>query len=179
MENKKVSSAFIFKTIISFIIFILLSFPWFKFNVTWPSYMFGGKVIIELNYIISLVFLIIYLFMCFFNDNNSLNNVSNKVLIDGILIALAYNHSISILLPIIVVVKDIFVLYLKGKVTSIDKVSNIIMFIGIILVLLGNIPFEFLNLAVDQGLIILASCMSIYSGIINMFININKLKEDN
>lgn len=182
MENNKISGTFKIKTIISTFIIILISFPWYKLNIIWPSYMFVGKIIIELNYLIALVLLISYLiiYYIYYNKSNmALNNINNKILINGVLISFAYNHNISILIPIIIVINSIMSLYLKNKINHLDRISDIIMYIGIVFVLIGNLPFEFLNLAVDQGLIIIASCFSIYSSVINISTNKNKLKEDN
>ena len=165
MENNKINKVVVFKIIISLIIIMLVSLPWYKFNISWPSYMFGGKVLLELNYIIALVFLMIYISINIFSKKSRLSNITNTVLIDVLLISFAYNHNISVMIPIIVVFKDIYITNIRTNKTKINNISDILMYIGFAFVLIGNIPFELLNLAIDQGIIIIAACIGLYDGI--------------
>ena len=161
MENNKFK---ITRIVLVILLILLVSTPWYKFNIRWPSYMFGGKVILELNYIISSILLILYLLLSLFN-HNPFSDVLHQVLIDSLLISLAYNHNISLIIPLLVVLKDIIITNKNIKKTKMDRASNIIIYIGFMFVFLGNIPFELLNLAIDQGLIIIGSCMGIYNSI--------------
>ena len=170
MENNKRSKYDIFVITIVIVMIMLVSLPWYKFNIIWPSYMFGGKVILELNYIITFVCLVFYLLLGIFNYSRY-GHILNQILIDGLLISFAYNHNVSLMIPLLVVFKDLCLLNNRVKRTKMDKVSNVIIYIGFMFVFLGNIPFEFLNLAIDQGLIIVGTCIGLYNGICNLLVS--------
>ena len=188
MKKNESNKLTIIRIFLSLIIIFLLAMPWYKFNISWSSYMFGGKVLIEFNYIVAAILLIIFLLMYFANRKSImasnygkiLNSISYKVLINGLLITFAYNKNISVLIPLIVIIRDIFVtsVSLNTKVLVIDKVSRVLMILGILLVLVGNIPFEFLNLAIDQGIILIATCLSVYSGCEYFLIYKYKLEDE-
>lgn len=180
------------RIVLSVIVLCLIGLPWYKFNFTWPSYMFGGKVVVELNYIIAAV---IFGIACltdmldgyFARKYNAVTDfgkcmdaIADKILVNGVLIILAYNHNIALIIPIIIVIRDTFVDAIKMVSASKNKVigasmagkiKTVFMMIGIIFVLIGNLPFEFLNLAVDQGIVLIATCLSIYSGIEYYLVN--------
>ena len=62
----------------------------------------------------------------------------------------------------------------KGKVVAASmagKVKTTFMMIGLTLVLLENLPMEFFGVALDQLLVIVATCLSIYSGIEYYLVN--------
>lgn len=170
MESNKKNRYDIFIITMVILLISLVSLPWYKFNIMWPSYMFGGKVILELNYIIAFCVLVLYLILGIFNYSRY-SNMLDQILIDGILISFAYNHNISIMVPLIIVFKDLCMLNNRVKKTKMDKASNIIIYIGFMFVFLGNIPFEFLNLAIDQGLIIIGTCLGLYNGICNLLVS--------
>ena len=167
MDIKETSKLTIIRFFISLAIIFFVALPWYKFNIIWPSYMFGGKVIIELNYILATILLLLFLIIYFIDSKRSkgLNDIIYKILIDGLLMTFAFNHNIGLIIPLIVIIRDILVLgHNNIKSTSLDRISNIVMIIGIFFVLVGNIPFELLNLAVDQGLILIATCIKVYQG---------------
>lgn len=188
----------IMRIVLSIIILCLLGLPWQYFNVNWPIYVLGGKVILKLNYLISALLFIIASLTDLFDGKIArkydlvtdfgkiMDAVADKILVNGILIILAYNHDISVIVPVIIVLRDTFVDAIKmfsgskGNVVGSSiacKVKTTFMMIGITLVLLGNIPFEFFNIAVDQGIILIAVCLSIYS-CIEYFLNHKELFEE-
>ena len=176
---------------LSIIILLLLGINWSQFNITWPTYILGGKVVLKLNYLISAVIFIIASITDFLDGKIArkynlvtdfgkvMDAIADKILVNGILIILAYNHDISIVVPVIVVLRDICVDAIKmvsgnkGKVVAASiagKIKTATMMVGITLVLVGNIPMEFFNISLDQLLVLFATCMSVYSGI-QYFIN--------
>jgi CDP-diacylglycerol---glycerol-3-phosphate 3-phosphatidyltransferase len=174
------------RVILAIIILCLLGLPWQNFNLNWPIYILGGKVVLKLNYLISAGLFIIASLTDMFDGKIArkrnevtdfgkvMDAIADKVLVNGILIILAYNHDLSVIVPVIIVVRDTVVDAIKmvsgnhGKVVAASmagKVKTAFMMTGIALLLLGNIPFEFFNISLDQGLILIATCLSIYSGI--------------
>ena len=186
MKKKLPNILTISRIVLSIIVLCLIGLPWYKFNITWPSYMFGGKVVLELNYIIAAIIFAIacltdmldgYLarkYDAVSDFGKCMDAIADKVLVYGVLIILAYNHNIALIVPVIIVIRDTFVDAIKmisaskKKVIGASmagKVKTVFMMIGIISVLIGNLPFEFFNLAVDQGIVLIATCLSVYSGI--------------
>ena len=192
MKKKIPNIITMIRIILSVVVLLLLGLPWHKFNIVWPSYMFYGKVVVELNYLLSAIIFAIASFTDFLDGylarkwnvvsdfGKVMDAIADKVLVNGVLIILAYNHNIMLMIPVVIVLRDICVDAIKsvcgskGKVIGASiagKIKTIFMLIGIILVLAGNIPFEFFNLAVDQGLILIATCLSVYSGVEYFLVN--------
>lgn len=168
------------------IILVLLGLNWSQIGIVWPTYLLGGKVLLKLNYLIALAVFIIASFTDFLDGKLArkrnlvtdfgkvMDAIADKVLVNGVLIILAYNHDISVIVPVIIVIRDTIVDSIKmvsgnsGKVVAASiagKIKTATMMVGICFVLAGNIPMEFFGIALDQLLILIATCLSIYSGI--------------
>jgi len=176
---------------LTIIILVLIGFNWSQLNIAWPTYLFGGKVLLKLNYLIALGIFIVASFTDFLDGKIArkknlvtdfgkvMDAIADKVLVNGVLIILAYNHDISVIVPVIIVIRDTIVDSIKmvsgnnGKVVGASiagKIKTATMMVGICFVLAGNIPMEFFGVGLDQLLILIATCLSIYSGI-EYFIN--------
>ena len=177
---------------LSIVILILLGVNWSQFNVSWPVYLLGGKVVLRLNYLISAVIFVIASLTDMLDGKIArkknlvtdfgkvMDAIADKILVNGVLIVLAYNHDISLIIPLIIVSRDIIVDSIKmvsgnkGKVVAASiagKVKTAFMMVGLTLVLLENLPMEFFGVALDQLLVIIATCLSIYSGIEYYMVN--------
>ena len=176
----------VLRIILSLIILLLIGLPWSDFNISWPIYLLGGKVVLRLNYLIA-AFLFIIAALTDMLDGKiarkrneitdfgkMIDSIADKILVNGLLIVLAYNHDISLIVPVIIVLRDTFVDGIKmiagnkGQViaaSTAGKIKTAIMMIGLTLVLIGNIPMEFFGIALDELLILIATCLSLYSGI--------------
>ena len=176
----------LFRIFLSVVILILIGINWSQLNVVWPTYLIGGKVLLKLNYLIAGVIFMIASITDFLDGKLARNKnqvtefgkmmdaIADKVLVNSILIVLAYNHDISLIVPVVVIIRDIIVDSIKmlsgnnGKVIAASiagKIKTAIMMIGITLVFIGNIPMEFFGVALDQLLVLVATCLSVYSGI--------------
>ena len=174
------------------IILILLGVNWSQFNITWPIYLLGGKVVLKLNYLIAAVIFIIASLTDMLDGKIArkrnlvtdfgkiMDSIADKVLVNGVLIILAYNHDIALIVPVVIVIRDIVVDSIKmvagnhGKVVAASiagKIKTATMMVGITLVLFGNLPLEFFGVALDQLLILIATCLSVYSGIEYFMVN--------
>ena len=110
-----------------------------------------------------------------------LDAIADKVLVNPVLIVLAANHFIPVIVPVIYVTRDIVVDAIKMQAATKGKVQAAIksgkyktacMMVGICLVFFYNIPFEFINIRVDLGLLYIACILSVVSAI--EYYNINK-----
>lgn len=100
--------------------------------------------------------------------------VADKILVNGVLIALACNGFISVLFPVVIVSRDIFVDSIKmvvgNKVGAVGasktgKIKTVFMMTGVTLMLFYNLPFEIWGLKVADLLIMIATVLSVVSGV--------------
>ena len=170
---------------LSIIILLLLGCPVYMFGFSWPEYLLGGKIVIKLNYIIAgILFVIASLtdmldgkiarkYNMVTDFGKMMDAIADKVLVNGVLILLAYNHNLPVIVPVVVILRDTVVDAIKmasgakGKVVAASKAGKVktaCMMVGLTLVLFSNIPFEFFGIGVGKGLVLLATCLSVYSG---------------
>lgn len=180
------------RLILTLVIIGLLVIPFSSFGFNFPIYDVGG-VKVELQYIISGVIFIIASLTDFLDGylarkNNQvtdlgkmLDAIADKVLVNPILIILACNGFIPVIIPVIIITRDICVDAIKMQASNKGKVQAAIksgklktacMMTGLALVFFYNIPFEFINIRVDLGLLIFACILSLVSGV--QYFNLNK-----
>ena len=180
------------RLVLTVVIIILLCFPFSFIGFNFPKFDVGG-VVVQLNYIIAGVIFIIASLTDFLDGylarkNNMvtdlgkmLDAIADKVLVNPILIILAANHFIPVIVPVIYVTRDIVVDAIKMQAATKGKVQAAIksgkyktacMMVGLCLVFFYNIPFEFINIRVDLGLLIIACILSVVSAV--EYYSINK-----
>lgn len=166
------------------IILILLVFPWYQVNISFPVYSVMGVENIDLKYLISGVLFFIASVTDFLDGyiarkrnlvtdfGKVMDAIADKVLVNGLLVILAYNDFISIIVPVIIITRDIVVDSIKmasgnkGKVVAASwpgKIKTICMMIGLTLTLFYNLPFAFFGIRIDQLFVFAATVMSIIS----------------
>ena len=172
------------RIIISIIILVILLIPWYALGVTWPTYLIND-IVIDLKYIIvGILFLIASVSDCVdgkiarkYNLVTDFGKVADaiadKILVNGLLTVLAYERIISVVIPVVIITRDIIVDSCKmisgnkGKVVGasiLGKLKTICMLIGLTLVLFYNLPFELINLPIADLFLIAATVLSIVSG---------------
>ncbi len=181
------------------IVLILLMFPYGQIGVNVPIYKVGANVTISLNYIVAGVLFIIASITDFLDGNIARKNnlvtdfgkvmdaIADKVLVNGVLIILAYNGNIPLIIPVIIITRDTVVDSIKmvagskGKAVGASiwgKLKTICMMVGLSLVFFSNIPFELIGFRLDYILLIAATILSIYSGIQYFIVNKKYFIED-
>lgn len=181
------------------IVLILLMFPYGQIGVNVPIYKVGANVTISLNYIVAGVLFIIASITDFLDGNIARKNnlvtdfgkvmdaIADKVLVNGVLIILAYNGNIPLIIPVIIITRDTVVDSIKmvagskGKAVGASiwgKLKTICMMVGLSLVFFSNIPFELIGFRLDYILLIAATILSIYSGIQYFIVNKKYFTED-
>ena len=184
----KITVARLFLTVV---IIALLCFPFSLIGFNFPTFDIGG-VAVQLNYIIAGVVFIVASLTDFLDGylarkNNMvtdlgkmLDAIADKVLVNPVLIVLAAQHFIPVIIPVIYVTRDIVVDAIKMQAATKGKVQAAIksgkyktacMMVGICLVFFYNIPFEFINIRVDLGLLIIACILAVVSAIEYYHIN--------
>ncbi len=169
---------------LAIVMLVLLLVPWYNLGVEFPKYVVNGEIL-SLKYIIAAILFVIASVTDFVDGylarkNNMVTDfgkvtdaIADKILVNGLLIILAYDHLIPVIIPVIIITRDIIVDSCKmvsgnnGKVVAasfLGKAKTMCMMIGLTLVMLNNIPFTFLNIPVDNFLVMLATILSIVSG---------------
>lgn len=172
------------RIIAAIVILIILVIPWYNLGVEFPVYQIAGNIMIDLKYIIVGVLFVLAALTDFLDGHIArsrnivtdfgkvMDAIADKVLVNGVLIMLAYDGFISIAIPVIIITRDIFVDSFKmasgkkGKVVAASftgKAKTMCMMIGMALTLFYNLPFELIGINVGYALIIIATILSIIS----------------
>lgn len=177
------------RIILSVFILVLLVIPWHALNVTWPTY---GSILgqrlgtpLSLKYIIAGILFIIasitdrldgYIarkYKMVTDLGKMLDAIADKILVNGVLIILAYDRIILLVVPVVIITRDIItdtckmVSGNKGKVVAASwtgKVKTAFMMVGVSFAFFGNIPFEFINFDFANICIFIAVVLSVISG---------------
>lgn len=189
MKNKalnlpnKITLARIFMTLV--IVFILL-FPFGMMGIDVPKLFINEKIIVDIRYLIAGVLFIIASLTDFLDGylarsrhlvtdlGKMLDAIADKVLVNAILVILAAQGHITPIIPVIIIMRDTIVDSIKmvasskGRVVAAiksGKLKTACMMVGLTLTLFYNLPFELIGLRVDQLLLLVATVLSIYSGV--------------
>ena len=100
--------------------------------------------------------------------------IADKILVNGVLIILATEGYISVIVPVVIVSRDIIVDSIKmiagqknGAVgaSNAGKIKTVFMMIGVTLIFFYNLPFSLFNITkVGEVLVLIATVLSIISG---------------
>lgn len=167
-------------------VLILLMFPYGSVGIDMPIYKVGSNVTISLHYIIAGILFVIASFTDFLDGSMARKNnivtdfgkvmdaIADKVLVNGVLIIMAYEGLIPLVIPVVIITRDTVVDSVKmvagskGNVVAASiwgKIKTICMMVGLSLTFFSNIPFELIGVRLDYILLIIATILSIYSGI--------------
>ncbi len=173
------------RIIMAVLLLILLVFPFYQIGIEFPTYYVFDKIALNLKYIIGGIVFMIASFSDFLDGNIArkrnivtdlgkiMDAIADKILVNGVLIVLAVNGYISVVIPVIIVTRDIVVNSIrmaasgKGKVIAagwIGKAKTVCMMVGISLLFFSNLPFEIWNIKVAELLVFIATVLSVISG---------------
>lgn len=174
------------RIILSIIVLVMMVFPFYQLGIEWPTFLVGGRLEVNLKYIVCAVLFIIASTTDFLDGHIArktnqvtdfgkvMDAIADKILVNGILIVLAADGFISVAIPVIIITRDTFVDSIKmvaGQsghavgASIMGKLKTICMMTGVSLMLLYNLPFELVNINIADTLIILATVLSVVSGI--------------
>lgn len=174
------------RIVLSIIVLIMMVFPFYQIGIEFPKYLIAGKITIDLKYIICGVLFIVASLTDFLDGNiarkrgivtdlgKALDAIADKILVNGVLIALACDGVIPVIIPVIIVTRDTAVDCIKmiagskGNVVGASiwgKIKTICMMSGVSFLFFSNLPFELLNFSLGYYLVLIATVLSIYSGI--------------
>ena len=169
---------------LSILLLVMLLVPWYSLGIEFPVYQVA-TITVNLKYIIAgIIFLIAstsdFLDGYLARKNNMVTDfgkvmdaIADKLLVNGLLVILAYDRIISIVIPVVIISRDIVVDSCKmisgqnGKVVAasiMGKLKTICMMSGLTLTMFYNLPFELVGFPVADILLIAAVILSVISG---------------
>ncbi len=182
----------VLRLVLTFMIIFLLCFPFYLVGVQFPTIYVSG-VGMELQYLISGIVFIVASFTDFLDGylarkNNQvtdtgkmLDAIADKALVNSVLIILAAQGFINVIIPVVIVLRDIIVNAIKMEAASKGKVVAAIksgkfktatLMVGTSLTFFYNLPFELININVSAFLLYIAVILSVISAI--QYWNLNK-----
>ena len=174
------------RIILSVLILLAMVFPYYNIGYTFPKYLVAGKVVLDLKYIIcGILFIIASVSDCVdgriarkynmvTDFGKVMDAIADKILVNGVLIIMAVDGVLPVIVPVIIITRDTAVDCIKmvagskGKVVAASiwgKIKTVCMMTGVSLLFFNNLPFELLNVSLGYYLVIIATLLSIYSGI--------------
>lgn len=173
------------RIIATFIVIIILIFPFYSIGFQWPQFKVG-TIIISLQYIVAGIIFVLASITDFVDGylarkNNQvtdlgkmLDAIADKILVNSVLIILAYKGMLPIIVPVVTVLRDTFVDAIKmqaaskGKVVAAiksGKLKTATLMIGTTIAFFYNLPFELIPINVSDFLLLIATVLSVVSGI--------------
>lgn len=176
------------RIIFTVLIIVLFLFPFYQMNLEFPMWALNLKEVIEIDsrYIIGGILFVIASLTDFLDGylarkNNQVtdfgkfvDSIADKVLVNSVLIIFAVEGVISPIIPVIIIFRDTIIDSIrmlasnKGVVIAAGKAGKLktaCMMVGLTLVFFYNLPFEIWNIDVATVLLVIATILSIYSGI--------------
>lgn len=174
------------RIVLSIICIVLLIVPLQRFGIDLPPVEVTAAIRVPVKYIICGCLFLLASVTDFIDGHIArkynlvtdfgkvMDAVADKILVNGVLIALACNGFISVVIPVVIVSRDIFVDSIKmvvgNKVGAVGasktgKIKTVFMMTGVTLMLFYNLPFEIWGLKVADLLIMIATVLSVVSGV--------------
>ena len=169
---------------LSVVLLVMLLVPPYSLGIYYSNWTMGS-VLIDPKYIIAGIIFLIASSSDFIDGylarkNNMVTDfgkvmdaIADKLLVNGVLIILACDGLISVVIPVVIISRDIVVDSCKmisgqnGKVVAasiLGKIKTICMMSGLTLTMFYNIPFELVGLPLADILLITAVVLSVISG---------------
>ena len=185
------------RIVLAILILIILMLPYKDFGISVPTFLVMGKVLVDVRYIVAGFLFVIasvtdYLDGMYARKEKStsdfgatLDAIADKVLVNGVLILLAYNGFISVVIPVIIVTRDILMDSLRAlsakqgiviKANKLGKLKTVFMLIGLSFMLFYNLPFEAWGIYVADIFVDIATVLSVVSLVVYYFNAKKKIK---
>ena len=180
------------RIIISVLIIIVLLFPFDSMGINIPDFFVNEQLVVHLEYLIAGVLFILGSITDFLDGyiarkynlitdfGKLIDAIADKMLVNSVLIILAATGTINAIIPVVVILRDEVVNSIKmlaaSKVRVVaaiksGKYKTACLMIGITLTLFYNLPFELINLKVADFFLLVATILSLISGIQYYFLN--------
>ena len=173
------------RIILSILLIVLMIFPMNRIGFDFPEFQINGKIIIDSKYIICGIIFVVASLTDFLDGHLArkynlvtdigkvMDAIADKILVNAVLIVLAVNGYISVVVPVVIVSRDIIVDSIKmvagqksGAVgaSKTGKIKTACMMSGITLLFFYNLPFSLININPARALIMIETLLSVISG---------------
>jgi CDP-diacylglycerol--glycerol-3-phosphate 3-phosphatidyltransferase len=177
------------RLVIAVAVLIILCVPWDVIGINWKTFDVLGVQNVDLKYIVAGVLFLVGSVTDFLDGyiarkynlvtdfGKVMDAIADKVLVNGVLILFACGEDprLHVIIPVIIITRDIVVDSIKmasgnkGKVVAASwpgKIKTICMMIGLTLLFFYNMPFAFIGHGIPVGdfFVYVATIMSIISG---------------
>lgn len=174
------------RIILSILLIVLMIFPMNRIGFDFPEFQINGKIIIDSKYIICGIIFVVASLTDFLDGHLArkynlvtdigkvMDAIADKILVNAVLIVLAVNGYISVVVPVVIVSRDIIVDSIKmvagqksGAVgaSKTGKIKTACMMSGITLLFFYNLPFSLININPARALIMIATVLSVISSV--------------
>ena len=183
------------RIILSAVLLVLLIFPLNRFGIAFPEIKVAADFIIDCKYLICGAIFVVAALTDFLDGHLArkynmvtdlgkvMDAIADKILVNGVLIVLAVEGYISVIVPVVIICRDIAVDSIKmvagqknGAVAAskAGKIKTACMLTGVSLLFFYDLPFSLfkvtvsgalVRLKVSRILIMIATVLSVYSGI--------------
>ncbi|NLA32569.1 MAG: CDP-diacylglycerol--glycerol-3-phosphate 3-phosphatidyltransferase [Mollicutes bacterium] len=172
---------------LSVFLIVFLLFPFYQVGMKLPVYSINGNIELSFQYIIGGLIFAVASATDFLDGYLARKNglvtdfgkvmdaIADKILVNGILIILAYNRDISIIVPVIIITRDTIVDSIKMIASKksgaavpasiAGKIKTIFMMVGVTFVFFNNLPFMLINFEIGKFMVLIATVLSVYSGL--------------
>lgn len=171
---------------LSIVLLVLMIFPLNRIGLNFPEIIVKEGFIIDSKYLICGVIFLIASVTDFLDGylarkynlvtdlGKVMDAIADKLLVNGVLIVLATEGYISVVIPVVIVSRDIIVNSIKmvagqknGAIgaSNTGKIKTVFMLCGITLLMFYNLPFSLANIYPARVLIMIATILSVISGI--------------
>ncbi|MBR2138109.1 MAG: CDP-diacylglycerol--glycerol-3-phosphate 3-phosphatidyltransferase [Bacilli bacterium] len=173
------------RIILSVILLVLMVFPVEQIGINFPEITIG-QLIIDSKYLICAVIFLIASTTDFLDGylarkynlvtdlGKVMDAIADKMLVNGVLIVLAYQGLIPVIVPIVIVIRDTAVDAIKmvagqknGAVAAskAGKIKTACMMTGVTLLMFYDLPFSLINIYPAKVLVMIATILSVVSGV--------------
>ncbi len=171
------------RLILSLIVIFLLAFPFYRIGIEFPTFLFKN-ILIDLKNIIAGVIFVGAAITDYFDGKLArkykqvtdfgkfVDAIADKVLVNSVLIIFAGLGFIDVIIPVVIIIRDIVVDAIrmlasnKGKVISaryLGKIKTASLMIGLVLTFFYNLPFEIWGIRVSDFFLYFGMIMAIIS----------------
>lgn len=171
---------------LAIVVIIILMLPFDTLGISLPKLFINESIVIDVKYLIAGVLFVIASVTDFVDGHIArkynlvtdfgkfMDAIADKVLVNSILVILSSTGFIHPIITVIIIIRDIIVDSIRmvasnnGKVVAAGKTGKFktaCLMVGITLTLFYNLPFELINIKVSEIFLIVASVLSVISGI--------------
>ncbi len=172
------------RIVLAILIIIILIFPFSSAGIDLPKLFVNESLVIDIRYLIAGTLFFVASITDIIDGHLArklnmvtkrgevLDTVADRILVFSTLLILSSYGFIHPILPLVIIIRDIIVDKIKVEdqtklvfVKKMIKVKSYLLMIGVTLTLFYNLPFELWNLRISDVVLLLATVLSVISGV--------------